>query len=153
MADLHIDDFYKDVARIFAHLYASFPRKIILFVEDISGPDAPDEFGLHCPRFQSCFSTMVWLANAGHIAFETTIRQEALDQAVLTHKGFNLLTSRINLQETDGFAGEAAANTSPSPSSNYVTAIYLVRQALKSGSSNAIEQVVRELLRTSLASR
>lgn len=152
MADLHIDDFYKDVARIFAHLYASFPKKIILFVEDVSGPDTPDEFGLPCPRFQSCFSTMVWLADAGHIAFETTIRQEALDQAVLTHKGFNLLTSRINPQET-AFDGEAAAKISPSSSSNYVTAIYLVRQALKSGSSNAIEQVVRELLRTSLASR
>ena len=55
MADIHIDDFYRDVAAIFLRLYALFPRKSTLFVEDISGPDQPDEFGLHHPRFEACF--------------------------------------------------------------------------------------------------
>ena len=32
MADLHIDDFYKDVAKIFLRLYSIFPRKTTLFV-------------------------------------------------------------------------------------------------------------------------
>lgn len=58
MADLHIDDFYRDAALILLRLYRTFPRKTILYVDDISGPDTPDEFGLHSERFQSCFSTM-----------------------------------------------------------------------------------------------
>ena len=63
MADIHIDDFYRDVATIFLRLYAVFPRKSTLYVEDICGPDQPDEFGLHHPRFQAGFSAMVWLAD------------------------------------------------------------------------------------------
>jgi hypothetical protein len=94
MADLHIDDFYRDVAKIFLRLYAVFPRKTVLYVEDISGPDEPDEFGLHHPRFQACFSTMVWLAEHGYLNFDDNIRQEALDQAVLSQKAFLLLSSR-----------------------------------------------------------
>ena len=78
MADLHIEDFYRDVAKIFLNLYALFPRKTILYVEDICGPDQPDEFGLHNPRFQAGFSAMVWLAEHGYIHFQETIRQEAL---------------------------------------------------------------------------
>lgn len=147
MADLHIADFYKDVARIFAQLYASFPRKIILFVEDISGPDSPDEFGLHCPRFQSCFSTMIWLAESGYITYASTIRQEALDQVTLSHKGFTLLYSRVNIEDMSGTSQEIDSDLPPSVQAIHATNIYLLRQALKSGSSHAIEQVVQELLR------
>ena len=92
MADLHIDDFYRDVATIFLRLYAVFPRKTILYVEDICGPDQPDEFGLHHPRFEAGFSAMVWLAEQGYLDFQDTIRAEALDQAVLSRRGFLLLT-------------------------------------------------------------
>lgn len=147
MADIHIDDFYKDVARIFTQIYASFPRKITLFVEDISGPDSPDEFGLHSPRFQAGFSTMIWLADAGYIHYGSTIRQEALDQVTLTHKGFILLYSRTYLQEVTGIAVDAASDLPPSVQESHSSNIYLLRQALKSGSSNAIEQVVQDLLR------
>lgn len=147
MADIHIADFYKDVARIFTQLYLSFPRKITLFVEDISGPDSPDEFGLHCARFQSCFSTMIWLAEAGYITYESTIRQEALDQVTLSHKGFTLLYSRLDLEEHAGIAVDADKELPPSVQDTFATNIYLVRQALKSGSSHAIEQVVQTLLR------
>ena len=42
MSDLHIDDFYHDAGLILALLYAVFPRKTTLYVEDISGPDTPD---------------------------------------------------------------------------------------------------------------
>jgi hypothetical protein len=141
MSDLHIDDFYKDVARIFTQLYASFPRKIILYVEDICGPDSPDEFGLHSPRFQSCFSTMIWLAEAGYINYATEIRQEALDQATLSHQGFTLLFSRrSNLESTDR---EDNVNH-PLPSN-----ITLLRHALKNGSSFTLENLVQELLKIS----
>ena len=91
MADLHIDDFYRDVALIMLHLYSNFPRKIILYVEDVCGPDSPDEYGLHTERFQGCFSAMVWLTEQGYIQFEDTIREEALDQTVLSQRGFLLL--------------------------------------------------------------
>ena len=77
MADLHIDDFYRDVATIFLRLYAVFPRKTILYVEDICGPDQPDEFGLHHPRFQAGFSAMVWLAEEGYLNFQDTMTSKA----------------------------------------------------------------------------
>ena len=64
MADLHIDDFYRDSAMILLRLYTTFPRKTVLYVDDICGPDAPDEFGLHSERHQSCFSAMTWLAES-----------------------------------------------------------------------------------------
>ena len=86
MADLHIEDFFRDVAKIFVRLYAAFPRKTILYVEDVSGPDQPDEFGLHHPRFQAAFSAMVWLGEHGYLNFQDTIREEALDQVVLSQK-------------------------------------------------------------------
>ncbi len=41
MDDLHVDDFYRDVALILLHLYSTFPRRSILYVEDVCGPDSP----------------------------------------------------------------------------------------------------------------
>ena len=86
MSDLHIDDFYRDVETIFLRLYAVFPRKTILYVEDICGPDQPDEFGLHHPRFQAGFSAMVWLAEEGYLNFQDTIRAEAHLMKTLFHR-------------------------------------------------------------------
>jgi hypothetical protein len=143
MADLHIDDFYHDVAKIFLCLYAIFPRKTILYVEDISGPDEPDEFGLHHPRYQAGFSAMVWLAEHGYLKFEDTIRQEALDQAVLSQKAFLLLSSRSDL-------GLAAADTDgdlpPSVVEASRTNIAQLRAAMRQGSSMAIKTCVTYLL-------
>ena len=68
-------------------LYQAFPKKANVFVEDIAGPDQPDEYGLHSDRFQCCFGTMLWLQQEGFIRFESTLRQEAIDQACLTMKG------------------------------------------------------------------
>lgn len=143
MADIHIDDFYRDVAKIFMHLYAWFPRKTTLYVEDISGPDEPDEFGLHHPRFQACFSTMVWLAEQGYLQFEDNIRQEALDQVVLSQKAFLVLTTRSE--------GEAAANGAdpslpPSVAAEYLSNISQLRRAVREGSSIEIKEWVRYLL-------
>ncbi len=143
MADLHIEDFYRDVAKIFVRLYASFPRKMILYVEDISGPDQPDEFGLHHPRFQSCFSAMVWLAEQGYIAFYATIREEALDQVVLTERGFLLLSTRSTAPFDNLDKDE---NISPSVLEESQTNIAQLRLALKEGSSIKLKQCVSYLL-------
>lgn len=93
VGDLHIDDFCKDAAKIMILLYRRFPTKTTLYVEDISGPDQPDEFGLHSPRFEACFSAMIWLQETDYITFSHTMRQEGVEQATLTHRSFSLLSS------------------------------------------------------------
>lgn len=143
MADLHIDDFYRDVAKIFLRLYAVFPRKTVLYVEDISGPDEPDEFGLHHPRFQACFSAMVWLAEHGYLNFDDNIRQEALDQAVLSQKAFLILSSRCDpaLMQVD--QREALP---PSVAEESQANIAQLRRAMREGSSIMLQKCVRYLL-------
>lgn len=143
MADLHIEDFYRDVAKIFLTLYASFPRKIILYVEDICGPDQPDEFGLHHPRFEAGFSAMVWLAEHGYINFQETVRQEALDQVVLSQKAFLLLSSRSQLSTAE--PGEQPG-VPPSVLENSMTNISQLRAARADGSSIRLRRCVSYLL-------
>ncbi len=153
MADIHIADFYKDAARTLVQLYNSFPRPITLFVEDIAGPDTPDEFGLHSPRHQACLATMFWLAQAGYLSYESVVRQEALDQATLTQRGFTLLASRLPIAEISGLEppdGDPAADDLPAAvAAQKTNGAGLLRQVLARGSSSAIEQVMLELLRQS----
>ncbi len=145
MADIHIDDFYRDCALILLRLYTSFPRKSVLYVDDISGPDTPDEFGLHSERHQSAFSAMTWLAEAGYISFSETIREEALDQAVLTQRGFLLLSSRSELEL--GIPDEEVDDgLPPSVMERSLTNVTQIRRALKEGSSIIIQQVMSYLL-------
>lgn len=91
--DLHIDDFCRDTAKVLISLYKQFPIKSTLYVEDICGPDAPDEFGLHSPRFQAGFNTILWLAETGYLKYQDTVRLEAVEGCVLTHRAFTLLSS------------------------------------------------------------
>jgi hypothetical protein len=116
LADIHIEEFYKDLAKILLHLHNAFPRKSQIFVEDISGIDHPDEYGLHSTRHQSCFSAMLWLADEGFIRFEDTIRQEAIDQAVLTQKAFIRLNRLACLPAHPGLS-QTSPSSQPSPSS------------------------------------
>lgn len=143
MADLHIDDFYRDVATIFLRLYAVFPRKTILYVEDICGPDQPDEFGLHHPRFEAGFSAMVWLAEQGYLYFQETIRAEALDQAVLSRRGFLLLTSR---SELDLVKPADSDSLPPSVAEQFQSNISQLRSALRESSSIQLQKCVTYLL-------
>lgn len=99
IGDLHIDDFCKDTAKILLLLYKSFPVKTTLYVEDIAGPDEPDEFGLHSPRFAACFSAIIWLKETDYLYFSGTVRQEAVEEAVLSHRGFNFISSIENESE------------------------------------------------------
>ena len=142
MADIHIEEFYKDAARILLQMYHSFPRKSQVFVEDISGPDTPDEYGIHSPRHQSCFACMLWLADEGFIRFQDTIRQEAIDQAVLTQSAFLRLTGVTN-QETAAPTGDNAHSDTRLTS---ITNIELIRQALKSTSSTHLAILMEKVL-------
>jgi hypothetical protein len=145
MADLHIDDFYRDCAMIFLRLYATFPRKTVLYVDDICGPDTPDEFGLHSERHQACFSAMTWMAEAGYLSFTETIREEALDQAVLSQRGFLLLSSRSEL-ELGIPEDEIEDDLPPSVMERSLTNVTQIRHALREGSSIIIQQVMHYLL-------
>ncbi len=152
MADIHITDFHKDAAKILRQVYASFPQKITVFVEDIAGADTPDEFGLHSPRHLACLATMSWLADAGYIYYQDTIRQEAIDQVTLTHRGFKLLSGRLCCTSqypekiTRATAQLNASTSAYIAGGNFTTTIELLRTSLSSGSSSAIDEIMQILL-------
>ena len=148
MTDIHIDDFYKDVGLIFTGLYKSFPRKTILYVDDICGADQPDEYGLHSERFLSGFSAMVWLADHRYLQYDTTIRQEALDQAVLSQRALLLLSSRSELDFGDPAISVTQSSMEPTPSvmEQSQSNINQLRKAQRSGSSIMIRQCIQYLL-------
>lgn len=161
MSDLHIDDFCKDIALVLNQLYLMFPRKSSLFVEDISGPDEPDEYGLHSARHMACLSAMLWLAEEGYIRFEDTIRQEAVDQVVLGGRMFSLLSAvatEVSTSETDDFGSGVPptireqvrggfGNDVPLTVLNAQrTHINRLRLALKSHSSERIRSVALDIL-------
>jgi len=93
MYDIHIEEFFLDCKKILQQIYQAFPKNTNIYVEDISGPDQADEYGLHSDRFQSCFGAMLWLEHEHFIRFESTMRQEAIDQANLSSKGLRMMSS------------------------------------------------------------
>ncbi len=148
MADIHIEEFYKDLARILLHLHNYFPRKSQIYVEDICGPDTPDEFGLHSTRHQSCFSAMLWLADEGFMRFEETIRQEAIDQAVLTQTTFVKLNRLAqfpgSIMQDDPILAPLLQHQKVEP----VTNIQLVKFLLKNATSTQLAQMLESILFT-----
>lgn len=109
MFDIHIEEFYHDTFKVFSTLYGAFPKKTNVFVEDIAGADQPDEYGLHSDRFQCCFGSMLWLEQEGFIRFESTLRQEAIDQASLTMKGLTFVSTLCR----DAYLMELGKNIQP----------------------------------------
>jgi len=89
--DVHIDDFYKDCGAILLLGFRQFPRPQTLFIEDISGPDDVDEFGLHSPRHQAAFGAVLWLRDEEFIRFSAMDGQKSVDDFVLTSKAFSRL--------------------------------------------------------------
>lgn len=149
MADIHVEEFYKDAAIALAQLYSAFPRRVSLFVEDIAGPDEPDEFGLHSKRHMACFGALLWLAEEGFLRYVDTIRQEAIDQAVLTQEAFTRLSSpapEALVQELSGPEAPARTSLPPSLQEDLSSHIHLVRTALKSRQSLRIGHAVRATL-------
>lgn len=132
MADLHIEEFYQDSARILLQLYRVFPRRSSVFVEDIAGADQPDEFGLHSERHLACLGCMLWLADEGLIRYESTISQDAIDQAVLTQEGFTLLIRPLPAED----------HRPPHPGS----AVHRLQDCLYQGTSTQLAGLVQQVL-------
>ncbi|MEQ8689224.1 MAG: hypothetical protein RIC89_00105 [Pseudomonadales bacterium] len=153
MSDLNIDDFYKDAARTLVTLYRVFPRPVAIYVEDISGPDEPDEYGVHSHRHQACFATLVWLGEEGLLRYEDTIKSEAIDQAVLTGRCLAALLARVDDAESAGT--ETAALTSEAAELEQIprsvrearqTNIYRLTQAIAQKSSLTLRDAIVPLL-------
>ncbi len=157
MADINIENFYKHIARILSILYEAFPSKSPLYVDDIAGVDDPDEYGLHSPDYTAGFFAMLWLADEQYIRYMDTIRQDGVDQAVLTHKAFLKLTQvsdpiyQATVYQTDDnhvvvTTQTEQAGSPPSVVEDHMLVINQLRHALRSGDSIAIAKVVRHIL-------
>jgi hypothetical protein len=141
VSDLHIDDFYRDVAGTLLSLYNSFPKPGILFVEDLIGPQEPDTFGVPSPRHQACFSAMLWMAEEGFLRYTDTIRQEAIDQCCLTERAFVLLSTPCSDLLDPGLP--------PSIARQRATLAQQLRDALASQSSVHLAEVVQRCFQRS----
>lgn len=155
MADINIENFYQHIARILDILYAAFPTKTPVYVDEVAGIDDPDEYGLHSPNYTSGFFAMIWLADEGYLRYADTIRQDGIDQACLTHKAFLKLTRvRDPIYTAPHVATDhgkivnitPAENLSPSILEERKLVINQLRAALKEGSSIAIGKVVSHIL-------
>ncbi|AJD47921.1 hypothetical protein S7S_07525 [Isoalcanivorax pacificus W11-5] len=141
MADIHIDDFCRDAALILLHLYNAFPRPQAIYVEDISGPDEPDEVGLHSKRYMACLGTLLWLASEGYLRYDSLIYQDGIDQAVLTNKAFVLLSAASDLR-----LAEPPANLPGTLMAEKGALVEQIRAALRGGHSADISAVMRYFL-------
>ncbi|UCJ15876.1 hypothetical protein K5Q02_18895 [Pseudomonas sp. MM211] len=137
--DLQIDDFYKDAASSLLMLYQVFPRKAALYVEDLIGREEPDEFGLPSKRHQACLGTLLWLADEGYLRYESTIGYDALDQAVLSEKGFLRLSRGIARALPDG------ETPPPAVSRVQATLAFQLREALAQQHGERIARLTRHL--------
>jgi hypothetical protein len=133
MADIHIDDFYRDAAKTFVHLYAQFPRPVMLYVEDIAGPDTPDDFGLHSPRHEACLGAFLWLAQTGYLHYKTLVKREAIEDAQLSHRAFVLLNSPLDAEDKPLGEGQTLV-------------ISQLRQQLREGSSFSLATLMKVLM-------
>lgn len=147
MSDIHIQDFYNDVGMTLSKLYASFPRKVTLYVEDISGSDQVDEYGLHSQRHLSALSAIMWLKDQGYIDYESLVRQESVDFTVLTEKSFLILTNQSLVSLPNAMQEKLELDDLPPYAlKQALSNIALLRKALKSRSGINTEHVVFHLL-------
>lgn len=165
MADINIDNFYRHIARILSILYAAFPTRSPVYVDDVAGIDEPDEYGLHSPHYTAGFFALIWLADEGFLRYSDTIRQDGIDQAALTNKAFMRLTQPVERiyvepvyshdESTDQSPNESnvvniapVENLSPSIIEDQKLVINQLRFALKSEDSIAIAKVVQHILQS-----
>ena len=141
MTDINIDDFFKDSAKVLVQLYSVFPRRHSVFVEDISGPEETDEFGMHSNRYLACFGAMLWLGEEGYLRYEDTIHQDAIDQAVLTARCFTVLATPARRLEPI-----EATDLPESVRLEQSTTVNRLRSALKERSSTRIRAAMIDLM-------
>ncbi|MDF1763849.1 MAG: hypothetical protein P1U57_10600 [Oleibacter sp.] len=96
MLDVHLDDFFKHISTALLLGLQRFPAPFTLFVEDISGPDDMDEFGLHSPQHLAALGAIQWLKDEDFARFGARDGQISVDDFVLTSKAFSRL-----LKQTD----------------------------------------------------
>lgn len=132
MLDVHIDDFFKDCATILLTGIRCFPRPQTLFIEDISGPDDKDEFGLHSNRHLSALGTLIWLQEEGYVRFTGLHRQESVDEFVITGKALGRLLAMARSADD-----AISAATAPTP------VFQVLEFARLQGDSAWISQIVR----------
>jgi len=142
--DLQIDDFYKDAAGGLLMLYQAFPRKLALYVEDLIGREEPDEFGLPSKRHQACLGALLWLAEEGYIRFDSTIAYDALDQAVLSEKGFLRLSRGVPHALREGEA------LPPSVRRVHASLAFQLREALAQKHGERVARLTRLLFESAL---
>ena len=142
--DLQIDEFYKDAAAGLLLLYQAFPRKMALYVEDLIGREEPDEFGLPSKRHQACLGALLWLAEEGYLRFDSTIAYDALDQAVLSEKGFMRLSRGVPHALPQGDA------LPPSVRRVQATLAWQLREALAQHNSEKVARLARQLFESTL---
>lgn len=137
MSDLNVDDFFKDAARTLVLLFSSFPAPTTVFVEDISAPDEPDEYGVHSKRYLAALGALQWLAEEGYLRYADLIQTEAIDQAVLTGRCFGVLCAsgpEHNEEQSQELPNSVVAERA--------TNIHRLRQTLKARSSSDLRQVM-----------
>ncbi len=156
MADINIENFYKHIAKILSILYSQFPTKTPVFVDDVAGIDEPDEYGLHSPNYTAGFYSLIWLGEESFLRYADTIRQDGIDQAILTHKAFLKLTAvaepiyvapTFRTDESNVVSLTPSENLSPSVIEERKLVINQLRSALRSRDSIAISKVVTYILR------
>ena len=157
MADINIENFYKHIAKILTSLYANFPAKNAIYVDEVAGIDEPDEYGLHSPQYTAGFFSLIWLSDEGYLRYSDEIRQDGIDQAILTHKAFlrlSEISDPIYIDPSPSPEGQnilrlkVLEDPSPSIKEDQKLVINQLRSALKSGSSIAISKVVLHILRS-----
>ncbi len=159
MADINIENFYRHIGKILNILYAAFPTRCPVYVDDVAGIDEPDEYGLHSPDYTSGFFALIWLADEGFLRYTDAIRQDGIDQATLTNKAFMKLTEPAEPiyihpvipteegEESNVVNLAPIEKLSPSLIEDQKLVINQLRQALASGDSIAITKVVQYILK------
>lgn len=100
MNPIHIDDFYYVTAEVLCELYAAFPVRHLLLVEDITGPIKWDLTGLPDRKSRACFETLIWLSDHNLLTFRTVEPREiGVEGAVLTQRAFVLLMGMVVWEE------------------------------------------------------
>ena len=127
----HIDEFYFVAGEVLNALYAAFPTRQLLLVEDIRGPIQWDITGLPDRKSRACFESLIWLAEHGLLSYRTVEpRDIGIEGAVLTQHGFVLLTAMVEWD--DG---------------TQISRINALRQARKDRAYDDLGVLVQDLLR------
>ncbi len=100
MNPANIDDFYYNAAEVLCRLYAGFPVRNLLLVEEISGPIRWDMTGMPDRKSKATFEAIIWLSDHGLFDFRSVEpRDLGVEGAVLTQHAFVLLTGPMRWGE------------------------------------------------------